>query len=225
MDHTEANRTLATERYLLGEMSSVERDEYEEHLFGCVDCAEAVKTGAVFVDNARAVFREQAAFPGLERAEPRVRHFAPWWKRYGFPVLAPTFAALLCIAGYQRMVSIPRLRDQLASATAPQPLPSFALHAISRGQQRSIELPANARFLSLYFDVTTESPSGYICEVREAAGSAKLSVRVPEPKPGEAVNLLLGRSQLPAGEYTLIVRTEPPDAREIARFPFKIEYR
>ena len=60
MQHTEADQNLAVERYLLGEMTTSEMEQFEEHLFLCPECAESVKTGATFVENARAVFKEPA---------------------------------------------------------------------------------------------------------------------------------------------------------------------
>ena len=226
MQHSDSDRTQAPERYLLGEMSAFERDEFEEHLFSCAECAESVKTGAAFVENARAVFREGAVRCRTEQAKERVGKTVPWWKRYRFPVLAPTFAvlALGCLAGYQRFVLIPDLRSQLAQAIEPQPLLSFALHAASRGEPTVIDLPTRGRFVSIYFDVATLSPSGYSCEIRSTTGSVRLAIQVPQPKPGEAVNLLIERSQLPAGDYLLIVRAALPDTREIGQYSFRVEH-
>ena len=42
MDHSEAMRLMASEKYLLDELSPTELEEFEEHLFGCHDCATPV---------------------------------------------------------------------------------------------------------------------------------------------------------------------------------------
>ena len=55
MNHDEAIRLKAAEKYLLGELSAELRDQYEDHYFGCAECAQDVRTGAVFIDNARDV--------------------------------------------------------------------------------------------------------------------------------------------------------------------------
>ena len=60
MDHNEAVRTHAAEKYILGELSPVLREEYEEHFFVCVACALEVKAAAAFVDNARTGLRQPA---------------------------------------------------------------------------------------------------------------------------------------------------------------------
>jgi Putative zinc-finger len=227
MEHTNADETLAVERYLLGEMSANEVQEFEEHIFLCQECAEAVKTGAGFADNAHAVFKDEALHLPQETALESARKSAPWWQRFAFPVLAPTFAALvlLCVAGYQRLIVISALRDQLAQSTAAQSLPTFALHAVSRGAAQEVDLPAGARYFSVYFDVTSESPSGYRCEIRDASGAVKSTVRVAQRKPDGSLSLLLERSQFPAGDYTLLVRAEGTEATEIGQYPFKLDYK
>jgi len=39
MDHDTSIKTMAAERYLLEELSSSERDEFELHFFECLECA------------------------------------------------------------------------------------------------------------------------------------------------------------------------------------------
>jgi len=225
MEHTQADETLAVERYLLGEMSSTEVEDFEEHIFACQECAEAVKSGAAFADNAHAVFEEEALHHRREVASDGVP--TPWWRKFAFPVLAPSLAALalLCVAGYQRLVVISALRDQLSQSTAAQPLPSFALHAISRGGAQEIDVPADLRYFSVYFDVTAESPSGYRCAILDASGNVKSTVLVTQRKQDGSLGLLLGHSQFPAGSYTLVVRTGGPEATEIGQYPFELEYK
>ena len=54
MTHEEAVSTLASERYLLEEMSGPERETFEEHYFSCVECADDVRAGGVMRDGVRA---------------------------------------------------------------------------------------------------------------------------------------------------------------------------
>ena len=61
MNHQEAVEQRAAERYLLGEFSPPERGEFEEHFFGCQECAGEVRAGAAFTANLRAVFEDEAA--------------------------------------------------------------------------------------------------------------------------------------------------------------------
>jgi len=57
MDHNEALRLHAVEKYALGELPPSLRNEFEEHYFECEECAEDVRAAAEFVDNVRAVLR------------------------------------------------------------------------------------------------------------------------------------------------------------------------
>jgi len=228
MQHTESDQTLAIERYLLGEMTTSEAEEFEEHIFLCPECAEAVKMGATFVDNARAVFKEPAP-EGVKESTRRTIKLKPepWWKMFWAPSFAPALAAvLLCVAGYQHLVVIRGLREQLAEVTAPQPLASFALHGVSRGAQQAIDIPSDVHFIDLYFDVVAESPSGYSCAVLDGSGSIKSTEHLPPPQSGAGatLHLLIGRSRLSAGDYTLVVSADSSGGEEIGRYPFKVEY-
>ena len=61
MTHEQAVSTLASERYLLEEMSDAERSTFEEHYFSCEECADDVRAGGLMRDGARA---------GLMKSEP-----------------------------------------------------------------------------------------------------------------------------------------------------------
>jgi anti-sigma factor RsiW len=58
MDHIEAARLLAAEKYLLAELPNSQREEYEEHYFDCADCAEDIMDAVAFIEGARQVFRD-----------------------------------------------------------------------------------------------------------------------------------------------------------------------
>ena len=50
MDHREAIESQAVERYLLKEFSASERDEFEEHYFGCGECASDLRSTSAFLE-------------------------------------------------------------------------------------------------------------------------------------------------------------------------------
>lgn len=104
MDHSTALETQAAERYTLGELTSPEREEFEEHYFSCNDCAGALQEYEVFVANARAVFTEDAQVK--QPQQERVGVSSGWWKGirtwFGAPVWAPALAALVIAVGMFR---------------------------------------------------------------------------------------------------------------------------
>ena len=63
MDHEYAIEHHSIEQYLLGEMNGHDREAFEEHYFSCPECAEAVRTGVYFADNAR--FAGGEKFPAV----------------------------------------------------------------------------------------------------------------------------------------------------------------
>ena len=46
MNHDEAVQSMTAEKYLLNELSPEVRDQFEEHFFGCTDCANDLRAGS-----------------------------------------------------------------------------------------------------------------------------------------------------------------------------------
>jgi anti-sigma factor RsiW len=53
MNHDDAVQLTAVESYILGELPSAVRDEFEEHFFECTECAEELRLTAAFLDDAK----------------------------------------------------------------------------------------------------------------------------------------------------------------------------
>src|SRR5215467_1794498 len=100
MDHAEAVRQKATERYLLDELDPDLRDQFEEHMFDCQECAVDLRAGAMFIEQTKAVLSEKPA-------EIKVRHTseapvkAGWFALLRPAFVVPVFALLLAVIGYQ----------------------------------------------------------------------------------------------------------------------------
>lgn len=229
MDHSEAVRTKAAERYLLGEMAAHERDQYEEHFFGCVECAQEVQAGATFIDGARDVL----ATTGVPATAPRpAPQRVAWWNWLARPAFAlPAMTVLLLVAAYQTAYEIPRLRSELSQATTPQALPSLSLlSANSRGGELpEITVPSGKPF-GLFVDIPP-SPRYrmYFCEVEEyrgdVSGPVKFSVTVSELEAKQTVQLMIPASKLQGGKYVLVVRgyeSLSQQKSEVAWFPFLV---
>ena len=75
MTHTEAVNTLASERYLLDEMTESERNAFEDHYFSCLDCAEDIRMRRPDARRRRVWLRGRADRPG--------RHVRPGAKTCG----------------------------------------------------------------------------------------------------------------------------------------------
>src|SRR5438093_13705827 len=94
MDHEEAIKLRAAERYILQELSPDERDDFEEHYFMCVECADEVRSVFALAHNAKSVFagQAQAATPRPVALQERPSN---WWIRLRPAVAAPEAAVLL----------------------------------------------------------------------------------------------------------------------------------
>ena len=59
ISHEEAVQTLATEKYLLGELHAELRDQFEEHLYDCHECAFDLWAAATFLAHAKVILSRQ----------------------------------------------------------------------------------------------------------------------------------------------------------------------
>jgi hypothetical protein len=239
MEHTQAIQLKAAERYVLGELPSDLREQYEEHFFSCVECAEEVNLAAAFVENSRAAMGSEPVMPPVRLPVGAAQRPAPsrWFGAFLRPSFAvPVFAALLMLVAYQAFLVIPRLKDgapQFAGALAsagPQALASFSLiTADSRGGEALTVTVAPGRPFSLYFDIPPDGHySSYICELQNAAGKAEFSLNISAEQAKNAVQLLIPSASLGIGKHVLVVHglgTQDGAAgsgTEVARYPFTL---
>lgn len=219
MDHNEAVKNHAAEKYFLGELAATEREAFEEHFFDCEDCAADVKTTAILVDNVREALRtapEKKKAPSRETAG-----FLNWWRpAYSFAAIALLFVTV----GYQNFVQIPQLHNQ--ALTKAEALPSFSLvTAGSRGAAGALEVtvPADTPF-GLYVDIPADpSFTRYSADILTQSGALKFSVPISVEQTQNTVQLLIPGSLLREGQYDLVIRgykAESAGAQEIARHPF-----
>jgi len=225
MNHSEAVELLATEKYLLGELPSDQREAFEEHFFECRECADDVRTAAILIDNARSALRE-APVP-QRRFEP-ARQKSWWgWLQPAWGLAAA--AAILAVVGYQNLVTIPHLKTEMAAATIPQALTSFNL--TTSGSRSAIgpqlTVPGDKPF-SFYIDIpASDSFAYYSAAVETESGARKFAVPVSREQAKESVQILLPAKTLLPGNYVLVVRgqasSSPGPGTEIARYPFSVQ--
>jgi len=61
MEHTDAVKLQAVEKYILGELTPSLREEFEAHYFDCTACALNLRTGVAFAAVSRQYFAESSA--------------------------------------------------------------------------------------------------------------------------------------------------------------------
>jgi hypothetical protein len=198
MDHHDAVRTLAAERYLLEEMSESEREEFEAHYFECPTCAESVRAGAALAVSAGAppLVRTRGSFTTI--------------------VSLAAAAALALVAGYQAFVTIPGLRRAI---DAPQALAPIAVPPVSRGDGVAVARTDGAVVLALDINVDALS-SQLVYDLRTDGGDVVLSGQSPVPPQGTPLLLLLPGKSLTSGQYAIVVRDSASPAREVGTYRF-----
>ena len=177
MDHTEAVRIQAVEKYILGELSPRLRNDFEEHYFDCVDCAVSLRAGVAFAAASRQYFAE-VAVPEKTVAAPSPSKWFGWWKPF---VLVPTFAALLFVVGYQNLVSIPNIKRGVTSTVAEAP-PMFSLvdSTVHGSAGTHVEVASGQPF-DLVLDVTAsprDPNSVFLLTAKDPAGNTVATLAV-----------------------------------------------
>jgi hypothetical protein len=221
MDHIEATKSQAVEKYFLGELKGGEREAFEEHFFDCAECAADVKTTAALVDNVREVLRTVPAEAKKAPArEERTSGFLSWWKpAYSMSAIAVLVAAI----GYQSFVTIPRLRE--GTTTQAQALPSYSfVTAGSRGAAGTeITVAAHSPF-GIYIDIPDDpSFTSYSADIVAQPGATKFSIPISAEQIKDSIQLLIPGSKLESGQYDLVIKgykAGDTAGQEIIRHPF-----
>jgi len=217
VNHDEAVAAMAAERYVLGELQDAEREQFEEHFFGCPECAQDVRDLATITDGAREWLREP------RKAAPKQKAPAPaglwgWLRLSPSYAMAGALAASLLAgvtgyAGYEVA--------QLRGGIRPQAVDSFLLRPETRGE--AAEIPVHRIGSFLLFEADVPGATGEVQWDLARAGSQKLIEHqsAPAPQQGASFKVLLPASVLPPGDYTLTVRSTS-NTTELGLFKFKI---
>jgi hypothetical protein len=220
MDHLEADKTKAVERYMLGDLSVSEVEEFERHFFDCPQCSEELRMLTIFQENARAVFGEQDLTP-IPPSVHAPESAAGWWR--GFSPLfwnrswATAMAALVIgvFAGYMAFT----MRE------GAQAIKGYPLYAIARGEETIVSPPAGSKFYRVYFDKGWDGDyASYRAVVRDTAGATKLSIPVDLDAQDEEVEVLIPTRKLASGKYVLVMMgSNAGKETELALLPYTLK--
>lgn len=179
MDHEQAERTYAVERYALRDMSLEEAEQFELHFFACPACAAELETVRALAVNGRQV----------TAGKPMA-----WW-----PLATAAGWVIAGVLGWQ----------QFGRTPAPEALATFPLRTVSRGEPNAVVVPAGVKRFAVYLDLVWEArPTAYQIDL-PGASPARFTVPAPTPGQPlyvvlERSSLAPGRHQLtvsdPAGQ-------------------------
>ena len=222
MDHSESIRLMAAEKYLLGELTPESREQFEEHFFGCQECALDVRAGAALVEHSKVVLSEPLAVSPA-RVSVTVPANPGWfaWLRPAF--IVPVLAALLVVIGYQNLVTYPQLKQ---AASSPQILPWASINVSTRGTSTTqisshagegfhllVNIPPESRYTSYTFDLS--SPSGKL----------RWSSTIPANSSDEARSIYVPGANQEQGIYTLAVRgsTATSESSDLGHYSVEVQ--
>lgn len=217
MNHNDAVQLMAVERYLLDELTPTLRDDFEEHMFDCAECALDLRAESMFIHEAKLQLPQLAASPAASpatsprrvvRNEPKSRDWFGsvfGWMRPAFAV--PVFAAMLLFIGYQNIETIPSLR---ASAASPRLVPWVSYHTGTRGAAH-IDLPADRKQgAGVAIELSQENPyATYIFDLYDQQGNRFWTHSISGTGSNMAGNgtyaLTIPGAGLQQGSYTLVI--------------------
>lgn len=220
MQHGDAMRTMASEKYLLNELTPELREEFEEHFFGCPECALDVRAGAAFLEHSKVVLAEPR--PVTVAAPSRLEN---WWSAWLRPtVVVPVMALLLLMIGYQSL-TLSKSKNAIASAQAPRILASASLVNARGDKIPAVTVRANDPFL-LFVDIPSESLfTSYLCELRSPTGQLEWSIPVSAEAAKNTLPLQVPAGQRADGVYTLVVQGVAAGGNNsvLARYSFELQ--
>jgi Putative zinc-finger len=222
MDHDEAIRQKVTERYLLDELDPELRDQFEEHLFDCQECALDLRTAAMFVAQSRVILAEPSAHSAIkERATAAAKPGWFAWLRPAFAV--PVLALLLAVIGYQNLVTYPKLT---AAANQPQIGPWTSVNVSTRGEETTVIKPRSGEGFGVLLNLPPEDGfASYVVDLYNPAGKLEWSGPISAAGGEESRQIYVPeRNRLP-GIYILVVRgiNAAGESKEISRHPIDLQ--
>ena len=214
MNHDDALRLSAAERYLLRDLDEDLREQFEAHFFECSDCATDVRSGAAMLDQMKMeLAREPATLLKVVdgRAPKKLFFLRPAWG-------AAAIAAMLLVIGYQNLVEVPHLKTELASLNSPEVLPTVSLVG---GVSRADKLPAAEvkpdEPVLLKVDIPTDDRySSYEVSVLDSAGKPAWTMPITARQAKDTLSIEMPAKQLQAGTYTLVIEGLASGAKPIA---------
>ncbi len=233
MDHETVVRQKMTERYLLDELDSEIRDEFEEHYFDCKDCAADVQAGALFVEQSKMELAADLKPAAVARpvgapSPPSAGWLAGLHSIFRPAIAAPVVLLLLAVIGYQNLVTYPNLQQ---ARNTPQVLPWTSVNVGTYGSEAPVVATTQGQGFLLFVRIPPEGTyRSYTAELRNPAGKSEGSFAIPVTPEQKAAGqdqwpVQISGANLAPGSYTLSVRGLTPagDSKEVGQASFELQ--
>jgi hypothetical protein len=223
MDHTAVVRQKMTEKYLLHELESELRDEFEEHYFDCPECAVDLSAGAQFVAQSKVILAESAqSIPVRSASHPAPRHHG-WlaWLRPSFA--APALALLLAVIGYQNLVTYPRIQSEI---NQPQVLPAASVNFGTWGAGAPPTAVPDGKGLLLFVRIPPDSAyARYTADLYNPGGKLEGSFTIVPAAGQDQWPVMVPGIRRQAGTYTMAVHglTAAGTSKDLGHTSFELQ--
>lgn len=221
MDHADALRMNATERYLLNELDTTQLEQFEEHMFECQECALDVHAASMFREQSKNILAETAPVPVPSLRPVQAPHSWLAWFR---PALAvPVFACLLALVAYQNLITLPRLE---IAGRQPQIMPWASVTVGTYGAEGPHVSTTPGKSFLLFVRIPPESGfERYTADLFNPAGKLDWSLTFPAVAGQDQWPMQVPWADRPAGTYTLKIRgiTAAGEDKDLGRTSFDLQ--
>lgn len=233
MNHDEALKSLAVERYLLKEMTETERNSFEEHYLACAECFEAVMFGSEFIQQAGDVLRERepARQPAAAAVAPAPLMATPrgFFKGLLRPSLAPAFAMLFLFAAgatVYESILIHKQSEMIADLKAPAIEMRYLLRGQSHAAVRTITVPRSSRIRLAAEFTPSDQFASYEARILDNAGAVVYSLPFSAESSQEIIEVSLIAGALKPGSYSMVVQGVSSDGARtpLGEKPFVLHF-
>ena len=210
MNHDEAIRSGAAEKYVLRELSDELRDAYEDHFLECAECTKNMHALSGFAQGGAEVYDNLHA--EVVPSKPKTI----WARLFQSSAAIPAFAAIvlvLAVVGYQTSHLSVRNNGNngVAAVTGISALGDTTRGAIRLfGDERkgSAQIPVvrihAGQGFTLNFDfLSPRKFDSYLGKLQDSSGRMILPVTLPGDMANREVNLAVPAGLVHAGKYTL----------------------
>lgn len=196
MKHEDALESKATERYLLEEMGTDERDAFEEHYFDCSECADDVRSGVQFTESLRR--KTNVVDIGSHRRR------SSWLPKAAAAAVIFGTLGWLGGANMQPPAQPPQITEMV----------QIDIAEAERGPGDAVVIPAGS-YASLNFDIPDRpDAASYAYSLQDAAGKTlRTGTKSREDAAAGSVSLLL--PALPRGSYRVLIEGVREDGNRL----------